>query len=210
MSTTTRPVSRPLAVLKLPEYKVPRLVTVARAIVNAMTGNPRFASPNPPLATVEAAIAALEEAEVATLSRAPGSVAMRDAKRMALVALLQQLREHVQTTADADIEEGPAIIESAGMSVKRPRAAKERALVARLGPVSGSVQLSAPKAGNRAGYEWAYSTDGARTWASVPITVQARTTISGLAPGSTVHFRYRATTQPGAGDWSNSVSVIVD
>ncbi|MGA7121563.1 MAG: fibronectin type III domain-containing protein [Polyangiaceae bacterium] len=210
MSTTTRPVARPFAVLKLPEYQVPRLVTVARAIVSAMTKNPRFPSPNPPLATVEAAIAALEEAEVATLGRAPGSVALRDSKRLAVVVLLQQLRDHVQATADADIEEGPAIIESAGMSVKRQRGAQERALVARLGPVSGSVKLSAPKAGNRAGYEWAYSTDGQRTWVSVPITVQASTTISGLAPGSTVHFRYRATSKLVTGDWSDSVSTIVD
>jgi hypothetical protein len=210
MSTTTKPVSRPLAVLKLPEYEVPLLVTVARAIVRAMTGNPRFPSPDPPLATVEAAIEALAAAETATRSRMQGTVAARDGKRLALVVLLQQLRDHVQARADANVDEAVSIIESAGMAVKKERVPPARVFTAKRGPVSGSVKLLAPQAGNRAGYEWAYSTDGKKSWVSVPFTVQASTTVSGLQPGSTVYFRYRAVTKDGTGDWSEPVGVIVE
>ena len=49
-----------------------------------------------------------------------------------------------------------------------------------------------------------------KTWISLPFTVQANTTVSGLRPGSTVHFRYRPVTKDGAGDWSDPIAVIVD
>jgi hypothetical protein len=104
MSTTTKPVARRLAVLKLPEYRVPQFVTAARAIVRAMTQNPRFPSPDPPLAGVEAAIDALAAAETATRSRMQGTVSLRDAQRRTLESLLEQLRNHVQAAADADVE----------------------------------------------------------------------------------------------------------
>jgi len=69
MGTTTKPVSRHFSVLRLPEHQRPRLVRVARAIVRAMTDNPRFPSPDPPLPAVEAAIDALAAAETATRTR---------------------------------------------------------------------------------------------------------------------------------------------
>jgi hypothetical protein len=210
MSTTSKPVSRPLAVLKLPEYRVPLLCAYARSIVRAMTNTPSFSLPHPPLSTVEAAIEALAEAETATRSRLLGTVPLRDEKRLALVMLLQQLRAYVQATADADVEHAVSIIESAGMAVKKPRANPGRGFAAKPGPVSGSVKLIAPKAANRAGYEWAYRLDGTDFWVSLPFTVQASTAVSGLQPGSTVHFRYRPATKDGTGDWSQSVSIIVD
>jgi hypothetical protein len=209
MSTTTKTVSRPIALLKLPEYQVPLLITRARAIVRSMTGNPSFPSPDPSLVTVEAEIDELEKAEVATRMRTVGTVALRDEKRLALVQLLQRLCTYVQTAADANLDSAPSIIESAGMYVKKERILPPRVFAAEPGDVSGSVELVAPKAGHRAGYEWAHSTDGGTTWVSLPFTVQASTTVSGLTPGSTVHFRYRAVTKDGAGDWSQPVSIIV-
>jgi hypothetical protein len=119
MSTPTKPISRPVAVLRLPEYQVPKLVTYARSIVRALTGNLQFPSPLPPLATVEAAIDALDAAETDTRTRLRGTVQVRDERRLALVMLLNHLCSHVQATADSDIDNGASIIESAGMAVKR-------------------------------------------------------------------------------------------
>jgi hypothetical protein len=209
MSTTTKSVSRPQAVLKLPEYKVPLLITYARSILRAVTGNPRFPSPQPPLATLKAAVDALEAAETATRTRMLGTVQARDDRRLALVILLGQLCNHVQATADSDADHGASIIESAGIAVKKSRALPARVFAAKRGRVSGSVNLSAPKAGNRAGYEWAYSIDREKTWVSAPFTVRASTTVSGLEPGLMVHFRYRAVTKDGTGDWSQPVSAII-
>jgi hypothetical protein len=71
------------------------------------------------------------------------------------------------------------------------------------------VVLLAPKGGNRVAYEWQYSADAMKTWASQPVTVAATTTVTGLAPGPTVHFRYRTSTKDGTGDWSDPLSLIV-
>ncbi len=159
--------------------------------------------------TVGAAIDALAEAETATLTRLDGTVPVRDRKRLEVKMLLEQLCAHVQAIADADREHAISIIESAGMAVKKPSVAPERIFAAEPGDTSGDVRLRAPKGGNRAGYEWAYSTDGMKTWVSLPITVQASTAVRGLQPGSTVYFRYRVTTKDGTGDWSDPVSIIV-
>ena len=209
MGTGSNKSSRPIAVLKLPEYRVPLLLTCARAIVRSMTGNAAFAAPDPPLSVVEAAIDALSAAETATRSRTAGTVAVRDGRRLALVVLLQQLRSYVQTRADANPDRGASIIESAGMSVKRPRELPARIFNVRPGRVSGSVTLLAPKAADRAGYEWTYSLDGGQTWHDLPFTLQAGTSVSGLQPGATALFRYRPFTRGGAGDWSQVASIIV-
>jgi hypothetical protein len=210
MSSATKSPPRRFAVLKLPEYEVPRLIVYAEAIVGEMTGNAWFPDPTPPCATVEAAIHDLSNAETVTLTRTKGAVAARDAKRIALVMLLQRVLSYVQATADAHRENAASIIESAGVAVKKPRVLPARVFAAKPGPVSGSVKLVAPKAGHRAGYEWAYSIDGGETWISAPFTVQASTTISGLKPASTVHFKYRPVTKDGGGDWSQTVAIIVD
>ena len=205
----TKAASRPIAILKLPEYEVPRLVTDATAIVRATTHNPWFPSPLPPLATVQAAIDDLAEAEVTAGTRAKGTAAARDGKRLALVGLLQQLRAYVQSIADANLESAVSIIESASMVVKTLGGPPPRVFTVKPGDGSGSAKLSAPKAANRAGYEWAYSIDGGATWVVLPFTVNASTRISGLTPGTTVLFRYRAVTKNGEGDWSQPVSMLV-
>ena len=52
-------------------------------------------------------------------------------------------------------------------------------------------------------------TGAAKTWVTAPSTIQAKTTIPGLTPGSTMQFKYRAVTKTGEGDWSQAVSLIV-
>ncbi|HEY3820369.1 MAG TPA: hypothetical protein VGL81_24560 [Polyangiaceae bacterium] len=200
---------RILAVLKLPGSNVPGLLMIADGIVSKMTGNAFFPAPRPPLATVSSAIAELSQAQVETLSRTTGTVAVRARKRVVLVNLLEELRSYVQATADASREQAASIIESAGMSVKRPRTVYPRVFRAKDGHVSGEVNLEVPSAGDDAGYEWEDSLDGAITWRTLPPTRQASTTVSGLSPGSKVHFRYRAVTKDGPTDWSDSIWIIV-
>jgi len=209
MSESTKTAPRVLAVLKLPEYRVPHLLVQARAIVQATRTSPWFPSPSPALATIEAAIDALAVAETATRSRTRGTVEVRDGKRAALVMLLQQLQRHVQATADANPENAVSIIESAGLSVKRARVLPPRVFAALDGPVSGTVKLVAPKIKGATAYEWAYSTDDKNTWIPRPTRPQASTLVPGLTPGATAHFRYRPVMRTGPGDWSDPVSVIV-
>jgi hypothetical protein len=208
MTTTIKSTRRSLVALSLPK-SVPGLIVYAEGIVKRMTGNPHFPNPAPTVAAVSAAIADLHSAEAAALARTKGAAAARNEKRKALVALLEQLRAHIQSIADADEPNGPAIIESAGVAIRKTPTRRARAFAAKPGRVSGVAKVVAVSAGHRASYEWQYSTDGGKTWVTAPATLQAKTTVAGLMPGATVHFKYRAVTRAGEGDWSQAVSLMV-
>ena len=208
MNTANTTAHRSLASLKLPG-PVPALITYAIGIVRAMTGNPSFPTPMPSLAVVQAAIDALTAAEATALARTRGSAAARNERRTALVSILELLRAHVQATADASPENGPSIIESAGIALRKMPIMPPRVFEASLGVVSGSIKLVAPAAARRASYDWEISTDGGKTWVALDSTLQSKTTVSGLQPATYPQFRYRALTKAGKGDWSQTVSILV-
>ncbi|HEX8790397.1 MAG TPA: fibronectin type III domain-containing protein [Polyangiaceae bacterium] len=197
-----------LAALRLPT-QVPALLSVAEAIVLAMSISPSFPEPTPALASVRSAIMELHDAQVATLTRTRGTAAVRDRKLAVLVGLLARLKGYVEGVADEDPEHAVAVIESAGMHVKRSTARNKPGFDVRAGRVSGSVRLVTRSAGDRAAYLWAWSSDGGSTWHTVPQTIQARTVVSGLPPASTCWFRYRAVTKSGETDWSEPLSFVV-
>ncbi len=207
MNPTTK-THRSIATLKLPKV-VGQLVTYATGIVTGMTNNPTFPSPVPPLPTVTGAITALSSAETTALTRAKGTAASRNEKRAALLVMLEQLRAYVQAQADATPENGASIIQSAGMTVRKVATHAPRTFTAKAGGVSGSVKLYAETVGPPGAYMWEFSTDGGKTWIAAPVTLQAKTTISGLTPGATVQFRYQPVSKTGEGDWSQTLSFIV-
>jgi hypothetical protein len=206
--TTTKTTSRALVALNLPK-PVPALITYAQRITTAMTGNPNFTTPSPTLAAVTAAISTLQTAQAGALSRLKGAVTTRNEARAALVVLLQQLRAYIQTTADANVENGASIIQSAAVDVRKTPVHVPRIFTAKAATVSGSVKVVAPSAGTRSSYEWEYSTNGGTSWVTAPVTLQAKTTIAGLTPGATVLFRYRPVIKTGEENWSQAVSLIV-
>jgi hypothetical protein len=208
MTTTIKTTHRSLVTLSLPK-SVPALILYAQGIVRRMTGNPNFPAPAPTLSAINAGIADLQAAEAAVLARTKGAAAARNEKRKALIVLLQQLRANIQATADADEANGPAIIESAGVALRKTATRRARAFAAKPGRVSGVATVVAASAGHRASYEWQYTTDGGKTWVVAPPTLQAKTTVAGLVPGATVQFKYRPVTRAGASDWSEPVSLMV-
>ena len=207
MANTTNHTHRSLAVLALPK-RIDILISYATGVVMAMTSNPVFPSPSPALATVMAAIADLMAAETEAVARGPGAAATRDAKKAVLVTLLRSLRLHVQLVAYANGQDAPAIIQAAGMAVKETAVLRTRSFGAFAGAVPGTVKLVARSASYRASYDWQYSTDG-MAWIDLPSTLQATTTMTGQAPGTVLHFRYRALTKAGQTDWSGPVTLTV-
>lgn len=104
---------------------------------------------------------------------------------------MAELKAYVQKVADADMENGAALIQSAGMNVKKTAVRPPRvfAITQGPGPVSGTVRVVAPKAADRAAYDWEWSTDGGKTWQIAPSTLRATTQkdrarggIDGLVP----------------------------
>jgi hypothetical protein len=199
---------RVLVSLKLPKT-VPALLLVAQRILQAMTDNPHFPSPNPPLKKFAAALADLEDAEATALSRARGTAAARNAKRAALVSLLTRLKAYVQGVADDSPEQARSIIESAGMNVQERVLPPKPSLAVKPAAVSGSVKLIARAVAKEASYEWAFSDDDRKTWKPVPRAMQANTVVSGLTVGEWYSFRFRAATRKGTGDWSEAVAFLV-
>jgi hypothetical protein len=196
-----------LAVLALPK-RINLLITYADNVVTRLTGNAYFPSPSPALAAVSAAITDLQTAETATLARTKGAAATRNAKRAALVSLLQQLRTYVQTVVDGNEENAPAMIQSSGMAVKKTAVRKPRVFAALAGATSGTVKLVAPSAGRRVSYAWQYSADG-KTWIDLALTLQAKTTLTGQTPGTVLQFRYRWVLKTGEADWTAPVTLTV-
>jgi hypothetical protein len=208
MTTTIKPVKRSIVSLKL-EKPTASLITQATGIVSSMTNNPNFATPNPPLATVSAAIAALQTAETAVKARTHGAVATRNEKHKTLGTLLEQTRGYIQSVADTNSDTAEAVIKSAGVGVRAPVLRQKQVFSVKEGPVSGSVKLTAARAGARASYEWQNSLDGGKTWVTMPSTIQAKTSASGLAVGSSVLFRSRAVTKAGEGDWTQGMAITI-
>jgi hypothetical protein len=211
MGSTSKKTSTPrsIAVLKLPT-KVAALINVAQAIAKALTNNPHIPNPTPTVAALSAASDGLVAAENAALTRVKGAVVQRNAAQKTLVQLLQLLKANVQSIADADPDNALTILESAGIGARKPTVRKPRVFAATQGTVSGSAKLVAPSAGPRSSYEWEVSTDGGKTWVAAPPSVQAKTTLQGLASGTSVQFRYRAVTPTaGAGNWSAPASLLV-
>src|ERR1700726_3344553 len=137
-----------------------------------MTGNAYFPNPHPPLGDVQNAVDDLHAAEVATLTRTKGTVALRNAKRLALVGQLEQLIAYVQSVADTNPENGPSIVETSGFSLRRAPTLPQLGFHAKRGIVSGAVKIIAPAAARRAAYDWEFSTDGGKTWLTLPSTLR--------------------------------------
>ena len=209
MPNLNKSIHRATISLNLPA-KIADLTLYANNIVQKLTNNPSFPTPTPTLAALIAAVSDLHAAETAALSHATGSITVRNDKRTALVSRIQQLRGYVQAIADATPENGAAIIESAGLAVRKITARAKRAFDVKPGALSGSAIVTATTAGPRSSYEWQYSADGGKTWVFAPATTQGKTTVTGLSAGTTVQFRYLTVTPKGGqGDWSPAVSLLV-
>ncbi len=205
--TSTVPLHRISAVLKMPRRKG-AIAPFATAILNAMTGNATLPSPTPPLSTVSADLSAYQAAEAAVVTRVKGATAARNEAFATLHADLEHLMAYVQLVADANPATAQSIIESAGMSVRKNATHPKSTIQVEAGPVSGSVRLIAMAVARRASYEWQFSTDQ-KNWTLAPVTLQAKTDITGLTSGTIYYFRFRGVTKAGEGAFSQVVFLLV-
>ena len=197
-----------LVVMQFPK-PVPALIKWVGAFIAALTNNPLLPNSAAIVAALTTALAALDGAETATKARTKGSVAARNTARAALLVQLRAAKAFVQHTADASPEKAVEAITSAGLLTRKPTTRSKAAFAVKQGPTTGTVRLVARSAGVRASYEWQWSSDGGKTWVLLPSTLQARTTLSGVAAGTNGVFHFRAVTKTGEGDWSQPTSFIV-
>lgn len=201
------PMAHPIATLRMPR-RVKDTIAFAKSVATAMTQNASFPSPNPPLATLDADIAALDVAEAAVLARTKGAAQARNVKLATVRSDLEQEKAYVQHVADSNPSQAEAIIQSAGMFVRTVTLHPKSVLAVKQGVVSGTAHIVAKAAGHRASYEWQSSTDQ-KTWTQLPVTLQAKTDVLALTPGTTYYFRVRPVTKDGEGNWTQVVSLLV-
>jgi hypothetical protein len=195
--TTTNTPHKIIVVLKLPN-PVADLVVRADSVHDALVANAKmFPSPPLPLAQFAADILALSTAEAAVKARTSGGVAVRDAARKVVVLDLNTYRGYVEVIANADPSNADKIAQAAVMSTRKATKPSKSDLAAKA-PSSGIIKLVAKATKGARAYDWQYSTDGGKTWISVPTTTRASTTITGLLTGSTVQFRHRPVPKTGA------------
>lgn len=208
MSNNDQPMS---VVVVLNEPRLTKdFITYVRGVNVALLGNPSFPSPTPSLDVFAAHIGKLEEAETRAATRAQGAVAQRDAAKHLVKEDLVQLRAYVQgvVVAKATPANAAAMVESAGMHIRKTTSRKVPDISAQNGDVSGKVILAAKSQGPSVVYSWEYSLDQA-TWTPIPNTMRARTVVSGLTSASTYFFRFRTFTRAGQQGYSQVVSLLV-
>jgi hypothetical protein len=210
MGTSKSP-QPPQVVLRKPKTIV-GILMLAKAVYQAVLANKgTFPTPNPPLAQFSSDITTLDTAQTATETHTKGTVAARNAALAVVVTDLDHMRAYVQQVVDADPSNAATIAQNAGLSLRKTTPPSKSDLAAKPNPkTSGSVDVAAKLDGlKHVAHDWQYSTDGGKTWTSAPTTLQAKTTIAGLTPGSTVTIRTRAITKTGPELWSQPVSMIV-
>jgi hypothetical protein len=197
----------PTVAVNFPDH-VPDALQKGRTVVTRMTGNAHFSSPNPPLATVTAALNALDAAESETKT-SKGAIPARNAALAQVKLLMRQLGDYVQLVADgADEDQAESIIASASLDVHHVKPRGPQLFHVEQGP-PGTVVLFGVRVDRATAYSWQTSVDG-KTWTNLPPTSKAKTTVTGLTPGVTAYFRHQPVlTHDTPAEWSQVISILV-
>lgn len=168
------------------------LDTLAQSVIEKMTGNANFATPNPPLAEVTTALTEYQLALAQAQNGGTEKTALKRFKRNKLEALLIALGTYVQTTAKSQ----DYLIISSGFTpfkTRTPRGLldKPRDFSVETGPNPGSVVLSVRKVNGADKYlfEHAHAPITETTQWTVDIRSSRNFTVEGLTSGEQYAFR---------------------
>jgi hypothetical protein len=181
-------------------------VKVCSVVVTKMKGNTWFPSPPVALGDVESHLQQLVDAEKHAHKGPVGAAEERNVELGVVRTDMRLLVAYVQAVSDSNIGSGPAIIESAGLSVAKSRGRAKDPFSVKHGKVPGRVRLSV-KAIGRGTYYWQMSLDQEH-WSSLPETNQSRTTVDGLTAGTRYYFRFRTLSRNGLSEWSMAIGIF--
>jgi hypothetical protein len=196
-----------IVVLKAPRGRL-AFVEYAKHILSCIETHPaEFPAPNPPIVAFRADVEALDASQTNTLTRARGAASARDVALDTVKSDLTLQRAYVQRCADLDPENAESLAHLAGMTVRivTLRSLPDLRLVQ--GDTSGVI-IAIARAAKGLTHFWRYSLDGS-TWIELPGTQQARTKITGLTAGTTIHVSHRILGRKGFTDWCSPVSIVV-
>ena len=178
----------PKVVTGFSKLKEDELDTATQTIINKMTGNPNFPTPQPPLAEVQTALSEFMTA-MADFSAGKGSVTIKDQKKTTLLDMVSKLATYVQLNSQDD----EAIIESSGFSVRQPNKParpldKPGLKVEPNGP--GQAKLTAtPNGADSYQFEYTLTPVTAQSFWTINASTKAKAVIGGLTSGKQYTFR---------------------
>lgn len=193
---------------------VPEKIQTGRQIVAAMTNNPNFANPNPPLSDIATALSPLDDIYKAhqiakTEVRAKAS-AEADAE-LKVDRNLRQIAAYVESVAATD----ETIIASAGMATKAARTSPSmvvapQALSATAGDHEGEIDLTWKKVANAKSYIIQSSLDPptSDSWSHAETVTTANKTVKNLTSGKRYWFRVASVGSLGQSGWSEPATRI--
>lgn len=200
--------------LNLDRLSLAEKIAKARQIVKAITGNPNFPTPTPPLAALTTAIneaeAAAAEAQQARQT-AKEKTSHQGQKEEALVKLVTQLAAYVESVAGDE-----KTILSAGMDTREKAVAatdtttEPHGLSASGGDHDGEIDLSWDKVSGAKSYVIEKSSDPPTTtsWTHAGVSTRSSFTVTGLSSGSRYWFRVAAVNANGQSGWSDPAMKI--
>ena len=189
---------------------IPQKIVFYRNVIDKLTSNPTFPSPDITLTDAKSAVDALENAYVAARDGAHTAISNMHDKEVAADRLFIQLAAYVDRIAMGDETK---ILSSGFDETKQPTAREKPTLVANVGPLSGSVKLVAKAVYNAGAYIWQSAKDNLPTteseWITVGHSTQANYELTGLTVMSKYYFRVAAVTPEGTTDFSAAIEKIV-
>jgi hypothetical protein len=186
----------------------PAIATRAAQIATGVDNHATyFPSPDPPVAKVNADIAALVR-ENGLIPQGLSTADRRNVLTKAVLADVKKYHAMVQSAAQDDPEHADLIASGATMRLRVTPQRHKPALELRQ-RVSGEVTAIAKRVAGAQAYLWAYSLDGGITWKALDGTTRAQITVTGLTPGTVVWFRFRVLTRQGRSDWLATIPHLV-
>jgi hypothetical protein len=210
---------RARAVMNINREKTVSVTGKADAMCTGWENNPgMFPNPSSPSITaIRSQVAVVHKAETLAGTRAKGSASARNVQRSILVHLLEAGVLYVQQIADNSptLEQAVATIQASALDVALVGSEVKAIIKVRQGP-SGSVRLQGHRAELTADirgavfFNWQITSDGGKTFTTLPSTPRAKTSVANLTPLTTYGFRVSVTGPDGVpGEWSQIVNFLV-
>ena len=200
--------------LNLRELSVTELSARVRQIAAAMTNNPNFAHPQPPLADVLAAVDAMDVAytnhQIARQAVTTTQTILRE-QQDTVERFLRQEAAYVESISGDDEK----IILSAGMGVRSTTTSSAPVttpvgLNGTAGDREGEIDLNWDKVKGAKSYVVERSLDPptATSWVHAAVSLKSSITINGLTSGTRYWFRVAAVMTGGQSGWSDPTTKI--
>ena len=201
--------------LNLKSLTVTEKIAKGRQIVTAMSNNPSFPNPNPPLTEVTTALDELTQAFAlvqAAKSEVTTRVVTQDNVGAKVDEVLTKLASYVESVAGKD----ETLITSPGMVTKSSPSSPSlpsvpQALSASAGEHEGEIDLVWKAVPNARSYTIESSQDPATpaSWTHVGIATSASKLITNLTTGKRYWFRVAAVSAGGQSGWSEHATKVV-